>query len=287
MVQLRQAHQPVQPTTVFRELERLHRAWAGALTYLMAGLFREGDPDITRDYFLSLVDTVRKTGGRRRAAFLADHAAKQILLKGDTADFVANLTESAELVQATNGARAGGRIEDVPGLLSLKTNTKYLLEPVLPCGAVVALTSESGDGKSLLGLNWAAEVLEDGISVLILDRENSAATAKGRQVDFGIPDSEHLRYWGGWVQDAYGNNMDAPQPDDPLVIAWVKACDPKPLVIVDSLSDFHGGDENDAGEMQAFIRRCKRLALPWRDSSNLSSHRKGRVGKRVPRHIRV
>jgi hypothetical protein len=44
------------------------------------------------------------------------------------------------------------------------------------------------------------------------------------------------------------------------VTDWVKACDAGALVVVDSLSGFHGGDQNDAGEMRTFMHRCRRLA---------------------------
>jgi hypothetical protein len=33
---------------------------------------------------------------------------------------------------------------------------------------------------------------------------------------------------------------------------WVVACDPKPLIVVDSLVSLHGGDENDATETRAY-----------------------------------
>src|ERR1017187_9540118 len=70
----------------------------------------------------------------------------------------------------------------------------------------------------------------------------------------GILDERLLRYWGGWRPE------EPPQPDDPRVIAWVKSCEPRPLVIVDSMIAFHGGDENDAGETRAFMQRCRTIA---------------------------
>ena len=41
---------------------------------------------------------------------------------------------------------------------------------------------------------------------------------------------------------------------------WVLGCDPKPLIVVDSLVAFHGGDENDASETRSYLQRCRRLA---------------------------
>ena len=40
----------------------------------------------------------------------------------------------------------------------------------------------------------------------------------------------------------------------------MRSCDPKPIVVVDSFSAFHGGDQNDAGETRAFMHRCRRVA---------------------------
>ena len=44
-----------------------------------------------------------------------------------------------------------------------------------------------------------------------------------------------------------------------MVIDWVKSCEPKPLVIVDSFVSFHPGDENDAGETRDFTDGFRRL----------------------------
>ncbi len=41
---------------------------------------------------------------------------------------------------------------------------------------------------------------------------------------------------------------------------WIRACEPRPLVIVDSLAAFLNGDENDAGEMRRFTHQLRRLA---------------------------
>src|SRR5206468_696253 len=37
-------------------------------------------------------------------------------------------------------------------------------------------------------------------------------------------------------------------------------CEPKPLIVVDSLIAFHGGDENSSTETRAFMHQCRRLA---------------------------
>lgn len=49
-------------------------------------------------------------------------------------------------------------------------------------------------------------------------------------------------------------------PDAPAVAEWLKTCGSSPLIIVDSLSAFHGGDQNSAGEMRTFMDRCRQIA---------------------------
>jgi len=64
-----------------------------------------------------------------------------------------------------------------------------------------------------------------------------------------LADCPDLRVWGGWPYEA-------PQPGSPAVLEWVNACEVKPLIIVDSLSAFFSGDQNDATEMRAFMHGC-------------------------------
>ena len=69
--------------------------------------------------------------------------------------------------------------------------------------------------------------------------------------------SRTLRWWGGWEKSL------APLPDSQEVISWVKQRATRNegvLVKVDSLAAVHGGDENDAGAMRAFMNGPRRLA---------------------------
>src|SRR5262249_10682215 len=60
-------------------------------------------------------------------------------------------------------------------------------------------------------------------------------------------------YWGGWFDEA-------PQPASATVVEWVRTCDPKPLVIVDSFVAFQSGNENDAVETRRWMHQCRLLA---------------------------
>jgi hypothetical protein len=51
-----------------------------------------------------------------------------------------------------------------------------------------------------------------------------------------------------------------PGLDSLIVWTWVEGCAIKPLIVVDSLIAFIGGDENDALVMRAFTHQARRLA---------------------------
>ena len=65
---------------------------------------------------------------------------------------------------------------------------------------------------------------------------------------------------GGLVQYSLRFTEPPPQPNDPAVLDWVRACEPRPLMIVDPMIAFHGGDENDASETRAFTQQCRTVA---------------------------
>jgi hypothetical protein len=131
---------------------------------------------------------------------------------------------------------------------------EYIQESVLPKGAVVAITGDAGSGKSSLACAWARDANKQGIPVAILDRENPLRIVADRFQRLRMTDGPLLHYWGGWLPE------EAPQPGSLIVMTWVASCTPRPLIIVDSLAAFHGGNENDAGEMRAFMRQCRTLA---------------------------
>ena len=152
-------------------------------------------------------------------------------------------------------SRVSRRIEDLPPVGAHQEPVTYIREPELPEGTVVGLTGDSGSRKSTVATAWARDAIGTGRPVLILDRENPRSVAFDRMNRLGLEDGPLLRWAGGWTGE------DAPLPDAEMVVNWITACGGlKPLVIVDSLVAFLGGDENSAGDMRTFLHRSRRLA---------------------------
>lgn len=146
-------------------------------------------------------------------------------------------------------------IEDLPPLGDFTgREIRFLHNPLLAEGGITSFTGDSGSGKSTVATYLAGEVSAAGVPVLILDRENSVAIVADRLARLGISDGPLLRIWGGWVPD------ETPQPGSKIVLDWVKCCDPKPLIIVDSLAAFYNASENDSNEMRRWMQQCRRLA---------------------------
>lgn len=140
--------------------------------------------------------------------------------------------------------------------------TAFVVEGLIPDGAITAITSESGAGKSFFTLALAGavssgsdflgrEVLQR--KVLVLDNENPGSTIVERMDALHIADTDLKILFGSQACGMF-------PPDSPEVLAWVAKCNPKPLIIVDTLISFIEGSENDASDMQAFMRKLRDLA---------------------------
>ena len=195
--------------------------------------------------------SLRNMATGRRAYRLISKLAAAVEL-----GFTANGDEvrgiAADLLAMTEGSVCCGSaslsIENLPAVGESREPIRYILEPELPEGAVIALTGDSGSGKSTVATAWVRNAIAAGRPALILDRENPRSVVMDRMERLGLDDGPLLRWAGGWT------GQDAPGPDFPLVINWVKACVPKPIVVIDSLVAFlGGGDENSATEMRRFM----------------------------------
>jgi predicted ATP-dependent serine protease len=123
----------------------------------------------------------------------------------------------------------------------------------LPRGAVIALTGDAGSGKSTLATAWARDAWRThGIPSVFLDRENPIHVIADRLTRLEMEDGPGVLWWGGWLPE------EAPAPDSAIVRAWAR--EHRGIIVVDSLSAFISGDQNDATVMRACLHSCRRLA---------------------------
>jgi replicative DNA helicase len=233
------------------QLAKLGQLGTDGLSFLAS--LDDGMPDIPNadDYVKIIIEKATLRGIIFESQRFSNGAALQI---GPARELLA---EHAARMQQLS-ARGGTMTQSIVNVLLIRdcgnTNIEYLREPELPRGMVIALTGDSGCGKSTLATAWAAEAAEAGVPVLVLDRENPLPVVAERLDRLGVVDGPMFKYCGAWLPTG------VPEPDSPAVIAWVMSCEVKPLIIVDSMAAFHGGDENDAQQMRAFTQKCRTLA---------------------------
>jgi KaiC/GvpD/RAD55 family RecA-like ATPase len=239
----------IDAVTLYSELQKRGEIEADTLSYITS--LDDGIPHLPHidSYSRMLVDLAT----RRHVIATCEHLSNRAATRSE---------DLGEIIKAAQdlfgGVISTGQtyrsIEDIPTIAECgATEVEYLRDPELPRGAVIALTGDAGSGKSTLASAWARDLWRDrGIPTLILDRENPASVIANRLERIGAEDGPGLKIWGGWLK------TEAPQPDDPIVRTWAK--DRAGLVVVDSLSAFHGRDQNDANEMRRFMGKCRRLA---------------------------
>jgi hypothetical protein len=155
------------------------------------------------------------------------------------------------------------RIEDLPDLEQAgEADIKWVLDGIFAEGALHMLTSEPGAGKSTL-MSSAAFAVSRGLEfmgratskrpVLLLDAENPYPAIRERFRRLGITTHDDFKVWGQWVGE------DPPAAGGAVVLEWVARCDPKPLLIVDSVIAFHPGAENDSNETRRYMAQYRKL----------------------------
>lgn len=155
-------------------------------------------------------------------------------------------------------------IDSIPSVHSISSaGIEFAVEGLIAMSAITMFSGESGGGKSSLltavGAHAACGAPFLGREcvarkVLILDRENTLPIVEERLCRLGIQDGGSLKIWGSWLPE------EAPAPGASVILEWVEQCNPKPLIIVDSLRAFLDGDENDASVVRPFMHQMRRLA---------------------------
>lgn len=164
----------------------------------------------------------------------------------------------------TQGDERAVPVADVPSIFSFGSQQiLWAVDQLVAMSAVTMIAADSGTLKSTLA-TAAARAVADGTDfagipttqreVLILDRgENTLPGVQERYGRMGIRDGDGLRHYGDWLGDV-------PSPASLLVLDYVRATDPKPLIVVDSLISFLEADENDAVIVRKFMRQLRQLA---------------------------
>jgi hypothetical protein len=152
-------------------------------------------------------------------------------------------------------------LSQLPSVWDLEAKLNWCVEDMIACGSVTLICSESGVGKTWLGY-YIAGCVAHGIpvagrcvkqtKVLYLDGENPLYVVKQRLFDLGIRETEDLRVWGGW------NVSPPPGPQSALLVEFARQY--KPLLIFDSLIEFHPGSEQSSTETRAFMKYFRLLA---------------------------
>ena len=149
----------------------------------------------------------------------------------------------------------------LPSVWTLEAQLCWCIDEMIARGSVTLICSESGTGKTWLGYYIAgcvahgARVIGREVrrsKVLYLDGENPLYTVKQRLAALGIQETNDLMIWGGW------NRWPSQGPQSQLLIEFARAN--KPMIIFDSLIEFHPGSEQSSTETRAFMRYFRALA---------------------------
>jgi len=165
---------------------------------------------------------------------------------------------SEQPVTPTIGFRS---VADIPLMRDCgESKVNYLEHPLVIEGCLTALSGGPGCGKSTIATAILRRQHDAGRPCGILDRENSKPGIEDRFNRLRMSDDASFHVWGDWVRDETGQQVRAPNPGSAPVQIWVAQCEPKPCILVDGLSAFFGGDnQNDAAQMRKFLDPMRRL----------------------------
>jgi len=179
----------------------------------------------------------------------------EIALHGLNGNAIQIADAAREIADLAGTRGTGFGIENIKTVADYSgTSIEYVYPGMLAIGTVNLLTGDAGSGKTSYATFIAHQASAER-PVLYLDRENPLPVKIELLNRLGVSDGGNLKIWGGWCE------REPPGPDSATLLSWVKACEPKPLLIWDSLISFHtSGDENDAGETRRYMQGYRRLA---------------------------
>lgn len=152
-------------------------------------------------------------------------------------------------------------IDELGSVWTAEASVDWLIPDLLPEASVNLLCSRSGTGKTWLAYFLAGSVAHGSQvfgkiakkhKVVYIDGENPLFVVKDRLFKLGIAETANLKVWGRWQADA------PPGPNHPLILKYARS--ERPLLIWDSLVEFHTGDEQSSTETRAFMKQFRCLA---------------------------
>lgn len=188
-------------------------------------------------------------------------------VSGDVIDAVAAGWTAEKLEEYLGGTATNLVRPTVSGLLSVreygKERIEWLVQGQIAAGTVILITGEPGCGKTTYasavcgavayGTPFAGYQTQKR-PVLFIDAENPLSVVQERLDRLGIEDGGPFKIWGGWIPG------DIPAAFSPVIVEWVRSCEQKPLIIVDSLISFLKGSENDSTEVRTYMNGYRSLA---------------------------
>lgn len=160
------------------------------------------------------------------------------------------------------------RIEDLPNIWTLKPKSAdWVVESIIPDGAITLLCGDSGVGKSTFALALAGAVAHGQSflgrvtkqrGVLYVDRENPDYLVQARVRSLRIAEIDCFKVWGMWADV---------QPEGPQSLEIIRfASEKKPLIIFDSLVAFHPAASKTRpkrADISSFSEIWLQAALPF------------------------
>jgi AAA domain-containing protein len=192
-------------------------------------------------------------------------SARHVGISSEAASIIGITSKRAVSASGRPGEAASKvKIDEIGSVFSFDSEgIEFAAPDLIACSAITAITGDAGAGKTtfttklVASIACGAEFLGRECSkrrVLILDRENSLPIVQERLTRLRVQDGSDLRIWGSWLPE------EAPQPGAPMILDWVTAHDPRPVVVIDSLIAFFTGDENSSSDVRPFMQQLRRLA---------------------------
>jgi AAA domain/DnaB-like helicase N terminal domain len=154
------------------------------------------------------------------------------------------------------------KFSDVPDVFRLGSGEiEWLVQDLLPKQSVIVIASDPGTGKTSLALDLCACLVLSqrflgrrvyGTPCLFIDRENPLPLIQSRLRNRLGETTPGFAVWGMW------NDEQPPMPHDPRYLSIAK--ETQPVMIFDTLSCFHDGNESDAVDMAPLMARFRALA---------------------------